>query len=230
MITPALTKLDRRKILTGLGILSPLPSGEKKKLYMDEDQAGQIERQIDLCEAKVLEHARPRAVYRILPREILTLEGSDIQRLLDSCSEAVLMAITLGEELERCMMREEITNISNAYIMDVCASVAAEAAADDFENKLRLELQEKGKYLTNRFSPGYGDLPLSSQQTVLELLNAQRAIGLTLTKTGLMVPRKSITAVLGICDRKKEDILGGCARCPIRTKCSFRAHGTRCYE
>ena len=96
-------------------------------------------------------------------------------------------------------------------------------------DSIRAELAP-GESLVTRYSPGYGDLPLSIQRPLLDLLNAQRAIGLTLTPTNLMVPRKSVTAVMGVCDTPKESVLGNCTHCPLKSKCSFRARGLAVLE
>lgn len=225
--TLTLPSLDHTRILRALQIPVRMESAGQ-----DPDLYRQLEEQIRLCEAEVLRYSAPRAVCRILPLEEIhsILIGDDIHRLLDDCSEAVLMAVTLGTALERRLMQEEVTNISNAYLLDVCASQAVEETADLYESCLREEILSAGKYLTNRYSPGYGDFPLSVQKILLEILNAGRAIGLTLTKTDLMVPRKSITAVLGISDRPKPDVYGGCRHCPLLTKCSWREHGDRCIQ
>ena len=241
MIKPQITQLNRYEVLRYLGLHSnsPVLSGNGA-----DDM--RLQEQIARCERTVLETARIRCVYQILPLERIAFDstpdtdsrqdtailfhGKDIARLLDGCSEVVLMALTLGAELERVLMRQEVTDMSDALVLDICASVAVEAAADDFEKQLSAELLADGKYLTNRFSPGYGDLPLSHQRPLLELLNASRAAGITLTPSQLMVPRKSVTAILGICDHMKEKTLGGCSLCPLKTKCSYRSHNLRCYE
>ena len=57
---------------------------------------------------------------------------------------------------------------------------------------------EKEKTLTNRCSPGYGDLPLSLQPHLLSALNANKLLHITLSDTLLMIPQKSITAIVGI--------------------------------
>ncbi len=53
-------------------------------------------------------------------------------------------------------------------------------------------------YLTDRFSPGYGDMPLAQSGQICEVLNTGRSIGLTVSQSGILMPRKSVTAVLGI--------------------------------
>jgi hypothetical protein len=229
MINIELKSLDHRKILNAFLYQA---GGRGFRFESTEPSVPEnLEKQILSCEEQVLRLARPRAVYRILPADEITdvLAGRDILRLLDGCSKAVLIAITLGIQLEQALMKEEITNMGNAFLLDLCASEAAEEAADQFEQKLRTSLLQEGKYLTNRFSPGYGDYPLSVQRPFLTLLNTQRMIGLTLTKTNLMVPRKSITAIMGICEIPKAPVYGSCASCPLVSKCSYREHNERCY-
>ena len=221
-----LSSLDHKKILRSLSIPHNADSpDQERELFLP------LQEQILRCEAEILRCISPKAVFRILPVKDLgdLIIGNDIRRLLDGCDEAILMALTLGGELERKLMREEVVNMSDAYVLDICASQAVEEAADLFENRLRQKFLSDGKYLTNRYSPGYGDYPLSVQKLFLEYLNAQRSIGLTLTKTDLMVPRKSITAVLGVSDKPGSAVLGGCSHCPLLTKCSFLEHGERCF-
>ena len=94
--------------------------------------------------------------------------------------------------------------------------------------------------LTPRFSPGYGDFPLSQQAALCAVLNAERRIGLTLTPGGLLLPQKSVTAVIGVSDApaargrdSAEDshgsgAPGGCASCSMYAHCSFRREGSSC--
>ena len=222
-----LPSLNQGKILRMLHMPSVPVGGPQDPAFN-----ARLTEQIALCEAEVRRCAHPRSVLRILPVEELEpiLPGHDIRQLLADCQEAVLMALTLGAELEKRLMREEVTNMSNAYVLDVCASQAVEEAADYLEGRLRERIRADHKYLTNRFSPGYGDYPLSVQRPLLEYLNAGRAIGLTLTPTDLMVPRKSITAVMGISQIPKPDLYGSCAHCPLVTKCSWLSGGRKCYE
>ena len=222
-----LSPLNQEKILRMLRMPRQADAGPQDPVF-----DAQLAKQVGLCEAEVRRCAHPRSVLRILPVEELEpiLPGHDIRQLLADCQEAVLMALTLGAELEKRLMREEVTNMSNAYVLDVCASQAVEEAADYLEGRLRERIRADHKYLTNRFSPGYGDYPLSVQRPLLEYLNAGRAIGLTLTPTDLMVPRKSITAVMGISQIPKPDLYGSCAHCPLVTKCSWLSGGNKCYE
>ena len=57
---------------------------------------------LDKAEQTVLTAAAPRAVYRRLPRTALPLEncGSDLTRHLQGCDEVLLLAATLGAEVD----------------------------------------------------------------------------------------------------------------------------------
>jgi len=76
-----------------------------------------------------------------------------------------------------------------------------EKVMDDIEDKIRATL-EPGETLVSRYSPGYGDFPLAAQRELLSLLDAPRKVGVSLTDTLLMVPSKSVSAIIGI----KEEI------------------------
>ena len=221
MIKPRLTELNRDEILHYLG-------------YRGQEITLQVERQIEECIRQTRVYARPRLVYRRLPvrkGEIvgLPLNGRDILRVLRPCREAVLLAVTLGPEIERHMMRSEVVNMSEAVIMDACASAAAENVCDRFEEDLREELRrEEGFFLTGRYSPGYGDFPIAFQEKLCEVLDTARRIGLTVTDRHIMVPRKSVTAVMGIAEEPQELQTRGCEACSMFQNCLYRKNKTDC--
>ena len=73
-----------------------------------------------------------------------------------------------------------------------------------------------------RFSPGYGDWDVHAQPDLLRLTQAE-TIGISLTESFMLRPRKSVTAVIGLlrgADEKK-DAPKSCASCP-KSDCPFR--------
>ena len=86
----------------------------------------------------------------------------------------------------------------------------------------------QGRYLTGRFSPGYGDCPLSLQPALCRALDTPRGIGLAPTRDNLLTPRKSVTAILGLADHPVTGARAGCARCLLRETCAYRKRGTTC--
>jgi cobalamin-dependent methionine synthase I len=67
-----------------------------------------------------------------------------------------------------------------------------------------LEKEHPDYRLVSRYSPGYGDLPLEMQREIIRALDCGRTIGVTLTESLLMQPSKSVTAVIGMKERKAE--------------------------
>lgn len=201
--------------------------------YRGQDVTPETERQIRICMDEVQAVAAPRLVYSRLPvrdGEIsgFPMKGNDIRQVLFPCCEAVLLAVTIGAQTEQLLMRREGTNMADAFIMDACASAAVENVCDQFEADLRERLRGENLFLTSRFSPGYGDFPIESQIQLCEVLNTSRRIGLTVTDRCIMVPRKSVTAVMGISEEPRELRKRGCEVCGMFLKCAYRKKGIVC--
>lgn len=140
---------------------------------------------------------------------------------LSGCSEALLLAATLGIQADQLISRASLTRMSKAVVLQACAAAMLEAYLNEALHKLAKEIEPEGLYLTPRFSPGYGDLPLSCQSDMLALLEAGKRIGLSLTKEGMLTPVKSVTAIIGLSHQKQSACYQVCQRCP-HTACPFR--------
>ena len=159
----------------------------------------------------------------------LELLGKDIKLHLEGSSQAVLFAATLGLQIDSLIRKYEQTSMAKVVVIDAICNVLIEDVADIAENELREKLKEEGLYLTERYSPGYGDLPISSQSSILSALDTARKIGLTVTDSGIMIPRKSITAILGISNIPVTGHKANCSKCVLKGKCAFRKRGQTCY-
>ena len=168
--------------------------------------------------------AAPRAVWLRAPVGALgdLWQGSDIQRHLAGCTEAVLLAVTLGPGADAQIRRAGVGDVAAGAASDALASVLAEQAAEAAEARLRALAAAEGLYLTGRYSPGYGDWPIGVQPRIAALLDTPRRIGLCVTGTCLMLPRKSITAALGLSRTPVTGRRAGCAHCALRDKCEYR--------
>lgn len=175
----------------------------------------------------VLRSCLPQYHSRILPISQLPdilLCGEDIRRHLAGCERCILLAATLGAQADTLIRRVQITDMNRALWLDAAASAAIEAVCDAAQSAISDQLRCG---LTSRFSCGYGDFPLAAQGAILELLDAPRTIGLTLSESGMMIPLKSVTALMGILpDGQSAD--GQASLC---TRCKFYQNGcdgTRC--
>ena len=121
------------------------------------------------------------------------IESRDLCTALCGCREAYILGVTIGIKADMLIKRLEITSPAEAFITDALASAAAESLCELADDTLR----GVGKKPI-RFSPGYGDLPLSVQPAVLAALNADYTLGIALSPSFLMTPMKSVTAIMGI--------------------------------
>ena len=215
---PRLTELNYNEILMYLG-------------HRGQEITPEVEGQIRRCMEEIARTAEPRLVYRRLALAGgaipgLPLAGEDIQGLLAESREAVLMAVTLGPGIERLLMRREVTDMADAVILDCCASSAIENVCDNLCADLEAEFSPR--YLTDRFSPGYGDLPFAQQPDFCRVLDLSRRIGVNLSPRGLMIPQKSVTAILGIADIPQNKRFRGCAHCSAFETCTLRKENRSC--
>ena len=154
--------------------------------------------------------------------------GNDIARHLRGCDAMVLMAVTLGSGADTLMRRLELTDIALAAVVDAMASAVMEELCNALEAEIRTSVQAQGHYLTGRFSPGYGDCPLTLQQPFAIALDTVRGLGMAVTPENLLTPRKSVTAILGVADHPVTGARAGCGHCLLREKCEYRKRGTTC--
>ena len=123
------------------------------------------------------------------------LEGKSIKKLLAPCNKCVVMAITVGFELDMKIAALGSSSPALSLLAGAAASSAVEDACDACCESIESEL---GVKLTPRFSPGYGDLPMNIQPALLTLTNARRYLGLTVGTGCMLSPIKSVTAIAGI--------------------------------
>ena len=224
--------VDKREIYRYLGYQGRVP---------DEN----VLREVDRCLEELREAVTPRFVYRQYPierffwdniekpfldekpgTELLSIAGMKIQsrslcRNLRDCKSAYLMAATLGIGPDRLIARASVAKMSRAVILQAAAAAMIEAWCDEVNQKIIKEAEDQGLYCRPRFSPGYGDFSLEYQKDFAQILRIQKEIGVSLTQSLLMMPSKSVTAVIGLSPVKKECALHGCGVCLKAEECSF---------
>ncbi|MGN0375577.1 MAG: Vitamin B12 dependent methionine synthase activation subunit [Butyrivibrio sp.] len=183
------------------------------------------------CSDMMEKAAAPRHVYRrmginITPEDYIMAEGlnmhsRNLSKNLRGCGEIILFAATLGTAPDMLMNRYGKLSVSRAAVLQACGA----AMIEDYCNQCQLNIEEQlapeGLYLRPRFSPGYGDLSLEHQKAVLKLLNAHKTIGVYLSDGGVMIPEKSVTAIMGISRENNRCHIEGCEACD-KINCDFR--------
>ncbi|MBQ7598463.1 MAG: Vitamin B12 dependent methionine synthase activation subunit [Clostridia bacterium] len=161
----------------------------------------------DVCERELRAVAAPRAVWRTSPVQsdealvtfsFCKVESAALAKNLSGCKKAFVFAATLGAGVDRAMLRLQKTDPAKAAVFDALASAAVEGWCNEVNEAL-----SQGRQTCPRFSPGYGGVALRHQADLLQFLDAQRKLGITLSETFFMSPVKSVTAVIGI--RRDED-------------------------
>ncbi len=186
---------------------------------------------------KLIRAVTPRYIYRVFPVERtaggtaltgagLVLSGELARNMLADCGRAALLICTLGAVFEALLRSEQARSMARAAMLDACGSAWVEAGCDTAQAEIAGRFP--GAYLTDRFSPGYGDLPLAVQKEICNLLDAPRRLGVQVTDSFLMNPSKSVTAVVGLSDRPQPARIRGCGFCNLRENCQFRKEGKTC--
>lgn len=138
---------------------------------------------------------RPGAV-RVSPS--VTLHGARLQDALRGASHACIFLATIGDGLENAASSYMKAGDSlEGYILDRIGSFAVESLAEGFEDHLRKIYGAKKLSVSMRVSPGYCDWPVEEQSKLAKLLDFSRA-GVRLTEACMMVPKKSISGLVGI--------------------------------
>lgn len=147
--------------------------------------------------------ATPKYSARRLPLEFLSdgalllgserVESEGLRKCLFGSYEAIIFAVTLGVGVDRYISKRRVSSEVCGFAADAVGSALAEALCDYAERKIC-----SGLSTTKRFSPGYSDLSLSNQGWILDFLDAGRLLGITLTDSSLMIPMKSVTAIIGV--------------------------------
>ena len=153
--------------------------------------------------------AQCRAVWRRYPvrwdGETLDLgfartDSRDLRNHLAGCGEILLFACTAGAETDRRIARAKLLSPARGLLMHAIGAQQVEGACDRLCRRLAEQFPDRK--LTNRYSPGYGDLPLSLQREVMSALDCGRTVGITLTDSLLMTPSKSVTAIIGMKEKQ----------------------------
>ncbi|MFW5885661.1 MAG: Vitamin B12 dependent methionine synthase activation subunit [Halanaerobium sp.] len=135
----------------------------------------------------------------------LTLKGRSIKKHLQNSKEIYLMAATLGAQVDKRISYYEKISVTKSMIFDACATTAIEEGCDQVEAEIKKEVLAAGNEdITFRYSPGYGDLGIDIQKEFLRILKAPKKIGLTASKYNMLIPTKSVTAIIGVLEEKVE--------------------------
>ena len=159
------------------------------------------------CARRAYELCEPRGRYRLLPIAALEADGIVLAdgvkvpggRFAKECAFCGWLwcgAVTVGKAVVEARLALE--SLADQSVYDAVASEVADAAMDALQRSARQMLVSQGLALAERrYSPGYGDMPLSVQ-TLFQNYVSLSEMGVELTPEYFMIPEKSVTAWAGV--------------------------------
>ena len=186
-VSPTLLSVEIKDTLRYLSIKSP----DEATLSLALD-----------CIEEAKNVAVPKAVYvksrvrtegRRVIFDFMEMESDNLAKFLDGYEEAYIFCATLGVKADMLTGRYLKSQPSRGVLFNSACVATVEAFCDRLNAYLT-----QGKHPVRRYSPGYGDLSLEYQREILKYLDTERKIGVTLTDGCLMVPTKTVTAIVGV--------------------------------
>ncbi|MBL7061114.1 MAG: hypothetical protein ISS54_00055 [Dehalococcoidia bacterium] len=151
------------------------------------------------------------------------IHGSLLPTIFPEAKELAALVCTIGPKLEK-----QVTDYSKSgetlrgMILDGIGSAAVDMLAPEACRLIASRATSHGHQTSSPVSPGWPGLPLTEQWNLFELVNTQE-IGVSLTASGIMVPRKSVSMVIGIGPQMatwtRAEV---CTRCSLRKTCPYR--------
>jgi len=174
------------------------------------------------CKAVDIERIR-RPKVTLSSDIVFTLTSDVLCRALAPCQQAVCFVCSIGPKLEdRVAVLMGRGETLKASILDAIGSEATEKVADYVEAKVKREAESVGAGVTLRYSPGYCDWDITQQRKLFKIFEPDD-IGVSLTEECLMIPQKSVSAIVGVGWGDKRLIaMSPCRHCEKKGDCEHR--------
>ena len=224
----AACRVDRLRALRFLGYRDQKPS---------EDVSALLDRAIESCETV----SQPAWCYRVFNTAqhggALLFEGSSLVIPCDGTLEPLVraracavMTCTIGMGFEQKALQLSVADSIEALVFDAVGSSLAESCADDCERTIISLADNSALCAGQRTSPGYGSMPLSLSRDIVRVLSADKALGVSVTESDMLVPTKSVTAIVGLFEDENDARRArrSCDECVAKTGCKYRKAGTPC--
>jgi hypothetical protein len=194
---PALVAVAERALEIGMPLLQPVVAYER-------------------LEARGLRHER-------LSLDGGVLHGALIAEHLGRAEQIVLMVCTIGDALDAGIAQQMDTDPVFGLALDGLGSAAVESLAGLACSTIERETAERGWHASLPLSPGMIGWPVAEGQSQIFSLLDPGLAGVRLTESGMMIPRKSLSIVLGL----GADVASGasaCSACSLNATCRYQDH------
>lgn len=159
---------------------------------------------------QTLEICSPRSSYALYESPVFVskthIQIKELQFALDKIVLSAMkhsshLAIFIGtagekvEQLSKKLLKEG--HSLEGLIVDLIGSEIAEGMAEFIHKRIETDMADRGLQITNRYSPGYCNWPVSDQQNLFKLIDGHTC-GVQLTASSLMLPIKSVSGIVGV--------------------------------
>ena len=151
----------------------------------------------------------------------IKFNGTNLGFALNNADRIGIFLITLGQSIVKRIEETGHSDIALSYFLDETASGLTELCADYVHAYFHMTAVRNKMMVTQRYSPGHCGWNIRQQQKIFSMLDPSK-IGVKLTPNCLMVPRKSLTAILGIGNKKELANSYLCHICDEKKDCAYK--------
>ena len=216
-------ELDKKEIISHM-------SGSFEKLL----ERPALREDWESAKAEALRLIQPTAIWDAFPiqefkhdRLVLAngakISGGPVTAVLGGASELVVAVCTVGDAISRAIRKQQQGGEHmRAMFLDSLGTWAVGQLRMQLFSKLEYAAIDQGLHASTSLSPGESEWPISEQSVLFSLVDAQQ-IGVSLTKTMLMTPMKSLSMIMGTGPGALGSEGGShCDFCTIRDRCTYR--------
>jgi len=177
----------------------------------------------------------PAVAYEYYPitamdSERISLEGDRaieaplLPATFPEAKELIVLIATIGPRLEKQVT--EYTKGGEALrgmVLDGIGTAAVDRLIPGALELIAAEVASRGYEISSPVNPGMPGFPMTEQWSLLELAPVEE-IGVSLSSSGVLVPRKSTSMVIGIGPKMTRWTQAEvCGRCSLRQTCPYKA-------
>lgn len=157
---------------------------------------------------------------RVILENDARLTGPLVTRHLAGAQRLIAVICTIGSELENTVSRLLGEDSLYALALDGLGNAAVEILSQQICAHLGVQTQTEALTASTPLSPGSPEWPVEiGQEEIFALLEPSKA-GVTLTSGGMMVPKKSMSFVVGIGPDMSQT--GLCTMCSLSETCRYQ--------
>ena len=193
---PEELKVNRREIYRYLGIRNGEPDQGTKALV--ESVLKELTDNVQLREFHQMFPLHvPQDEFHTIDLTCFRTHSRSLEKNLRGCSDIIVMAATIGTKVDLLLHRYSLTNASRGVVMQAASAAMIEAWCNLTNDAIRTEVAGS------------------------QALQVEKRVGIALTESLLMIPSKSVTAVIGAGRDHLPCVREGCEVCS-KADCLYR--------